>query len=141
NSGSSSSSAASRTGGETSSEVDETTTGSTAGTKPDTSNPSTLAKCPEANDIPEDTAGMWMDPTSWFDMTGMNCTFTNETIGKLPLSGLNSSWDDSARANPNVPPLDKPWGSYEQRPVRGVNLGGWLSLEPFITPSLFDYDD
>src|SRR5699024_7473129 len=91
--------------------------------------------------IPKDAAGTWMDPTSWLDMTAMNCTFTSETIGDLPLSGLNSSWDDSAQANPNVPPLDKPWGSYEKRPIRGVNLGGWLSLEPFITPSLFDYDD
>lgn len=51
--------------------------------------------------------------------------------------GLNSTWDDSARPNDQVPPLnDKfPYGS---RPIRGVNLGGWLSIEPFITPSLFD---
>jgi glucan 1,3-beta-glucosidase len=50
--------------------------------------------------------------------------------------GLNSSWDDSARANANVPPLNQkfPYGS---QPIRGVNLGGWLSIEPFITPSLF----
>jgi glucan 1,3-beta-glucosidase len=54
--------------------------------------------------------------------------------------GLSSSWDDSAQANPNVPALNKPWNSYGSRPIRGVNLGGWLSLEPFITPSLFAYD-
>ena len=54
--------------------------------------------------------------------------------------GLNSTWNDSAQANPNVPPLNQPWGSYSARPIRGVNLGGWLSLEPFITPSLFDPD-
>lgn len=97
-------------------------------------------KCPKTDDIPHDAVGTWMDPTSWLDMTGLNCTFTDETIGGLPLVGLNSSWDDSARANPNVPPLDKDWGSYAKRPIRGVNLGGWLSLEPFITPSLFKYD-
>lgn len=141
NSGSSSSSTAAGSDGQTSSEDDETSTGSTAGTAPDISKPPTPAKCPEAGDIPDDAGGTWMDSTSWLDMTGMNCTFTSETVGDLPLSGLNSSWDDSARANPNVPPLDKPWGSYEKRPIRGVNLGGWLSLEPFITPSLFDYDD
>ncbi|PTU20056.1 hypothetical protein P175DRAFT_0264841 [Aspergillus ochraceoroseus IBT 24754] len=51
--------------------------------------------------------------------------------------GLNSTWDDSARPNENVPPLNEkfPYGS---QPIRGVNLGGWLSLEPFITPSLFE---
>lgn len=27
---------------------------------------------------------------------------------------------------------------YGSEPVRGVNLGGWLVLEPWITPSLFD---
>ncbi|KAF5352453.1 hypothetical protein D9756_005900 [Leucocoprinus leucothites] len=31
------------------------------------------------------------------------------------------------------------WGfPYGQEKVRGVNLGGWLVLEPWITPSLFD---
>ncbi|ORX62582.1 glycoside hydrolase [Hesseltinella vesiculosa] len=27
---------------------------------------------------------------------------------------------------------------YHEIPVRGINLGGWLVLEPFITPSLFE---
>ena len=51
--------------------------------------------------------------------------------------GLNSTWDDSARPNDNVPPLNEkfPYGS---QPIRGVNIGGWLSIEPWITPSLFD---
>lgn len=73
-------------------------------------------------------------------MADFNCTFTAETVGNLPIVGLNSTWDDSARANPNVPALNKGWGSYGSRPIRGVSIGGWLSLEPFITPSLFDYD-
>ncbi|RUS35069.1 glycoside hydrolase superfamily [Jimgerdemannia flammicorona] len=49
----------------------------------------------------------------------------------------NTSYDNTARANPNVPPLTEsfPYGS---QPIRGVNLGGWLVLEPFITPSIFD---
>lgn len=51
--------------------------------------------------------------------------------------GLNSTWDDSTRPNDNVPPLNEsfPYGS---QPIRGVNLGGWLSIEPFIVPSLFE---
>jgi glucan 1,3-beta-glucosidase len=79
-----------------------------------------------------------MDPTSWLDMTDFNCTFTDETVGGLPVVGLNSTWDNSKQANANVPPLTQPWGSYNARPFRGVNLGGWLSLEPFITPSMFE---
>lgn len=51
--------------------------------------------------------------------------------------GLNSTWDDSARPNEHVPPLNEPF-PYGKQPIRGVNLGGWLSIEPFITPSFFD---
>jgi glucan 1,3-beta-glucosidase len=50
--------------------------------------------------------------------------------------GLFSTWNDSARANDHVPPLSQSF-SYGSQPIRGVNLGGWLSIEPFITPSLF----
>ncbi|KAH8102402.1 exo-beta-1,3-glucanase [Cristinia sonorae] len=38
-------------------------------------------------------------------------------------------------------PLDNPISpgfNYGSQKVRGVNLGGWLVLEPWITPSLFD---
>lgn len=58
-------------------------------------------------------------------------------MGGLPIMGLNSTWDDSTRPNEHVPPLNEPF-PYGERPFRGVNLGGWLSIEPFITPSLFD---
>lgn len=50
--------------------------------------------------------------------------------------GLSSSWDDSAQANEHVPPLNKKF-PYGKQPIRGVNVGGWFSLEPFITPSYF----
>lgn len=53
--------------------------------------------------------------------------------------GLYTKWDDSTQANDKVPALNKAWGKYTDLPARGVNLGGWLSLEPWITPSLFDY--
>ncbi|KAF9578591.1 hypothetical protein BGW38_005540 [Lunasporangiospora selenospora] len=43
----------------------------------------------------------------------------------------------SVRCNDVTPPLNQPF-PYNQQPVRGVNLGGWLVLEPFITPSLFE---
>ena len=88
------------------------------------------------NDIPTAAKGSYFDPFTWYDTTDFNVTFTNETVGGLPIMGLNSSWDDTKQANENVPALNKPW-AYGTMPIRGVNLGGWLSLEPFITPSFF----
>ncbi|ORZ04961.1 glycoside hydrolase superfamily [Lobosporangium transversale] len=44
---------------------------------------------------------------------------------------------DSVQCNAQTPPLNQPF-LYGQQPIRGVNLGGWLVLEPFITPSLFE---
>ncbi|KAB8214740.1 putative glucan 1,3-beta-glucosidase D [Aspergillus novoparasiticus] len=87
--------------------------------------------------IPESAQGSILDPWTWYDTRDFNLTFTNETVGGLPIMGLNSTWDDSTRPNDNVPPLNEsfPYGS---QPIRGVNLGGWLSIEPFIVPSLFE---
>ncbi|KAJ5168566.1 glucan 1-3-beta-glucosidase D [Penicillium canariense] len=87
--------------------------------------------------IPSYAQGTVLDPFTWYETAGFNVTFTNDTVGGLYIMGLNSSWDDSARPNDNVPPLNEkfPYGS---QPIRGVNIGGWLSLEPFIAPSLFE---
>jgi glucan 1,3-beta-glucosidase len=87
--------------------------------------------------IPAAAKGTDLDPFSWYDTTDFNVTYTDETVGDLPVMGLFSTWDDSKAANDNVPPIATSWGSYATRPARGVNIGGWLSLEPFITPSLF----
>ncbi|GBF65674.1 glucan 1,3-beta-glucosidase [Trichophyton mentagrophytes] len=88
------------------------------------------------NSIPSDAKGTHLDPFSWYDTADFNVTYTDETVGGLPIMGLNSTWDDSAQANEKVPALDKPF-PYGKQPIRGVNLGGWLSMEPFITPSFF----
>jgi glucan 1,3-beta-glucosidase len=93
-----------------------------------------------SSNVPTTAKGTYLDPATWADTTDFNTTYTNDTVGGLPVMGLFSSWDDSAQANSNVPPLNAAWGSYATTPARGVNLGGWLSLEPFITPSLFNYD-
>ncbi|KAF9438252.1 hypothetical protein BGZ76_008985 [Entomortierella beljakovae] len=47
------------------------------------------------------------------------------------------SISNSVQCNTFTPSLDQPF-LYGQQPIRGVNLGGWLVLEPFITPSMFD---
>ncbi|KAJ2964449.1 hypothetical protein NQZ79_g639 [Umbelopsis isabellina] len=46
------------------------------------------------------------------------------------------NFTNSAQANANVPPLSEPF-PYGEQPIRGINLGGWLVLEPFIKPSIF----
>lgn len=90
------------------------------------------------SDVPSG-APSYLNPNVWVSTTDFNLTYTNETVGGLPIIGLNSTWDDSASANSDTAALSDSWGSYATTPARGVNLGGWLSLEPFITPSLFDY--
>ncbi|KAI1069623.1 hypothetical protein LB507_008405 [Fusarium sp. FIESC RH6] len=90
--------------------------------------------------IPEKWRNTYLDPWTWKSTTDFNLTFTDEMVGDLPIMGLYDDWDDSAQANDNVPPLNKPWGSYGKKPARGVCIGGWLYLEPFISPSLFNYD-
>lgn len=91
-----------------------------------------------STNVPPEAKGTYTDVSQWLDTTDFNCTWTNQTVGGLSVMGLNSNWDDSTQANSNVPPLNKPW-QYGKMPIRGTNIGGWLNLEPFITPSFFNY--
>jgi glucan 1,3-beta-glucosidase len=118
----------------TSATTSVTTTSTTVSSIP------TSTVCPTKEEIPAQVRGTYLDTSSWLDLTDFNCAYTDISVGDLPVAGLFPTWDDTKRANPNVPPLNEPWGSYTSRPIRGVNIGGWLALEPFITPSLFEYD-
>ncbi|KAJ4299225.1 hypothetical protein N0V90_004469 [Kalmusia sp. IMI 367209] len=91
----------------------------------------------DPNSVPDADKGGILDPWSWWDTTDFNVTYTNEKVGGLPVIGLNSSWDDDVQANEKVPNLKDDFG-YGKNPIRGVNVGGWLNLEPFITPSFFE---
>ncbi|EPX73097.1 glucan 1,3-beta-glucosidase Exg2 [Schizosaccharomyces octosporus yFS286] len=86
--------------------------------------------------IPEYARRTLLDPATWLDKTDFNTTFTDVMVGNLSIMGLCDAYDDTVQANPSVPPLNKPF-PYGEVPIRGVNLGGWLSIEPFITPSYF----
>ena len=88
------------------------------------------------SDIPMSAKGSVLDPFTWYDTEDFNVTYTDATVGGLPVMGLMSKWDDSTRANKYVPPLNEKF-KYGEMPIRGVNVGGWLNLEPFITPSFF----
>lgn len=91
----------------------------------------------DRNSVPEADRGGILDPWSWFDTEDFNITYTNELVGGLPIIGLNMTWDDEVQANPSVPKLSDPF-EYGKMPIRGVNVGGWLNIEPFITPSYFE---
>ncbi|KHO01773.1 exo-beta-1,3-glucanase [Metarhizium album ARSEF 1941] len=110
------------------------------GSDNDSPSTSSALKGKDPNQVPAQWKNTYLDPWSWKTTTDFNVTFTDQMVGGLPVMGLFSEWDDSAKANDKVPALNEDWGPYGSRPARGVNLGGWLSLEPFITPSLFDYN-
>jgi glucan 1,3-beta-glucosidase len=77
--------------------------------------------------IPASAKGGYLDPFTWYDTVNFNVTYTDATVGGLPIMGLNSTWDDSVRANSGVPPLNQPF-QYGTMPIRGMNVGGWLSI-------------
>ena len=90
----------------------------------------------DPDSIPADKKGTYYDPFSWYDTDDFNVTYTDETVGGLPIMGLFSTWDDSVQANSKVPKLSDEW-KYGDMAIHGINIGGWLVLEPFITPSFF----
>ncbi|KAJ4371684.1 hypothetical protein N0V86_008237 [Didymella sp. IMI 355093] len=91
----------------------------------------------DPDSVPQADKGGIFDPWSWYDTEDFNVTYTKELVGGLPIIGLNSTWNDDVQANPNVPNLQDSF-QYGKMPVRGVNVGGWLNIEPFITPSFFE---
>lgn len=101
--------------------------------KPNNSNLDGLSE----DDIPTWAQGGLLDPFTWYDTEDFNVTFTNDTVGGLSVMGLNMTWDDSVQANEHVPALNEEF-KYGKMPIRGVNVGGWLNIEPFITPSFFE---
>ncbi|KAI7939939.1 hypothetical protein MJO28_013591 [Puccinia striiformis f. sp. tritici] len=58
---------------------------------------------------------------------------------KNPLGGtwVSVPFNDTAKSQADSPPLNQPW-DYSNKRILGVNLGGWLVLEPFITPYMFE---
>ncbi|KAF1912149.1 glycoside hydrolase superfamily [Ampelomyces quisqualis] len=116
-----------------SSNNDSSSGNAAAGATPKTSN----LDGHDRNSVPTEDRGTIYDPWAWFDTIDFNITYTKEHVGGLPIIGLNSTWNDDVQANPSVPNLKEKF-QYGKMPVRGVNVGGWLNIEPFITPSFFE---
>ncbi|KAG9084420.1 hypothetical protein FS749_005244, partial [Ceratobasidium sp. UAMH 11750] len=65
-------------------------------------------------------------------------TFTyNNKLGGFWVFDPTNPFNNSAQAQSWSPPLNEPW-KYGVDLIRGVNLGGWLVLEPFISPALYE---
>ena len=116
--------------------IGKNSNGGSSGSPPDNSNLNGISP----SDIPTSAKGSYLDPFTWYDTKDFNVSYTSQMVGGLPVMGLFSQWDDTTQANKYVPKLSDKF-NYGQMPIRGINLGGWLSLEPFITPSLFSSYD
>lgn len=58
----------------------------------------------------------------------------NNTLGG---TWVSIPFNDTARPQGDQPSLAEKW-DYSRNRIYGVNLGGWLVIEPFITPHLFE---
>ncbi|KAB5588979.1 glucan 1,3-beta-glucosidase D [Ceratobasidium theobromae] len=67
---------------------------------------------------------------------GSTFTYVNKFGGYWVFDPANP-FNNSARAQSWSPALNEPW-SYGVDQIRGVNIGGWLVLEPFISPALYE---
>ncbi|CAG7853930.1 Probable glucan 1,3-beta-glucosidase D; AltName: Full=Exo-1,3-beta-glucanase D [Serendipita indica DSM 11827] len=61
----------------------------------------------------------------------------NNTFGGFWVYDPANPLNNSARAQSWSPPLTEEW-RWGVDQVYGVNLGGWLNLEPFISPALYE---
>ncbi|KAI0666164.1 glycoside hydrolase [Trametes maxima] len=67
---------------------------------------------------------------------GTTFTYKN-AFGGFWVDDPTNPYNNSARAQSFTPALNEPW-DYSKDQIRGVNLGGWLVLEPFIAPAPFE---
>ncbi|EJD38715.1 glycoside hydrolase family 5 protein [Auricularia subglabra TFB-10046 SS5] len=58
-------------------------------------------------------------------------------FGGFFIADPNNPFNNGARAQDWSPALNESW-DYGKDIIRGVNLGGWLVLEPFIVPAMYE---
>ncbi len=66
-----------------------------------------------------------------------NLSFWLPSVVRPGVDDPTNPYNNSARPNSWTPALNEPW-DYSKDKIYGVNLGGWLVLEPFIVPALFE---
>lgn len=89
--------------------------------------------------VPEETTAV---PTTGGDGSivllddGTNMTYTNR-FGGFWVWDEADPFNNNAQPNSWTPPLNQSWKWGVDR-IYGVNLGGWLNTEPFISPDLYE---
>ncbi|KAI0959157.1 hypothetical protein AcW1_004072 [Taiwanofungus camphoratus] len=87
---------------------------------------------------PESPTGATSGGNGSITSTADNVTFTYiNSFGGYWVYDPANPYNNSARAQSWSPALDEEW-DYSTNRIQGVNLGGWLVLEPFIVPALFE---
>ncbi|CAL1708174.1 unnamed protein product [Somion occarium] len=87
---------------------------------------------------PESPAGDITGGDGSIIKTADGTTFTyKNSFGGFWIDDPKDPYNSGARAQSFVPALNETW-DYTRDQIRGVNLGGWLVLEPFIVPALFE---
>ncbi|GAA6009550.1 hypothetical protein JCM11491_003600 [Sporobolomyces phaffii] len=83
----------------------------------------------------EEGGGLGRDGDTVLMTDGQTFVYRNAFGGTF----IKSTSDPSlaAKAQNDTPSLAEEW-DYESMTISGVNLGGWLTLEPFITPAIFE---
>ncbi|CAE7183324.1 unnamed protein product [Rhizoctonia solani] len=70
--------------------------------------------------------------------TESGATFTyNNSFGGIWYYDPKDPFSNKAHAQSWSPPLNQSW-KFGTDQIRGVNLGGWLVLEPFISPAMYE---
>ncbi|KAG8804929.1 hypothetical protein FRC17_005827, partial [Serendipita sp. 399] len=83
------------------------------------------------------TAATWGGDGSIVTKSDGTTFVYNNTFGGYWVFDPANPFNNSARAQEHVPPLSQEWRWGQDR-IYGVNLGGWLTLEPFISPALYE---
>ncbi|CAE6534614.1 unnamed protein product [Rhizoctonia solani] len=113
---------------------DNATNASSASTGPTTSDPATPT--PTAGTQPPSVVTTGGDGSTVTKDDGTTFTYTNK-FGGFWVYDPTNPFNNSARAQSWSPALNEPF-NYGVDQIRGVNLGGWLVLEPFISPALYE---
>lgn len=74
--------------------------------------------------------------TTYVNGTKTSFTYINNFGGSWAIDPVNP-WNVSGQAQSWVPKITEEW-VWGKDTIRGVNLGGWLVLEPFICPAMFE---
>ncbi|CAE6427831.1 unnamed protein product, partial [Rhizoctonia solani] len=110
------------------------TSSASTGPEPTTTKPATPSPTSGSNQPSVVTTGG--DGSTITKDDGTTFTYTNKFGGFWVYDPANP-FNNSARAQSWSPPLSEPF-NYGVDQIRGVNLGGWLVLEPFISPALYE---